>query len=115
MAKIAIGVKIDVTKLDKARFHKGQKGTYADLNLVVDLDEADQYGNHGFVTQAVSKEERQAGVKLPILGNGKIYWREEVQQQAAAPKQAQSKQQQSQQQQFVNPVPDDFDDQDIPF
>jgi hypothetical protein len=107
MAKIAIGIKIDVTKLDKARFHKGQKGTYADLNLVVDLDQVDQYGNNGFITQSVTKEERESGVKLPILGNGKIYWREEPQ-QGYQPPPAQ------QEQKNAPPAPPPADD-DLPF
>jgi len=107
MAKIAIGVKIDVTKLDKARFHKGQKGTYADLNLIIDLDQVDQYGNNGFITQSVTKEEREAGLKLPILGNGKIYWREEPQQQGYQPPPAQQTKQSA--------PPADDDDLGIPF
>jgi hypothetical protein len=32
-------------------------------------DEPDQYGNIGFVTQQISKEEREAGTKAPIIGN----------------------------------------------
>jgi hypothetical protein len=110
MAKIAIALKIDVTKLDKARFYKGQKGTYADLNILVDLDQTDDYGNHGFITQSVTKEEREAGVKLPILGNGKIYWRDQVQQQGYQPPPAQQQQKQN-----APPVPPPADDDDLPF
>jgi hypothetical protein len=34
-------------------------------------DDKDQYGNDGFVSQSVTKEERENGVKMPILGNAK--------------------------------------------
>ena len=69
-----IALKIDVTKLDKARFFQGKNGAiYADLlfNVKDDMSE-DQYGNCGFVTQSVTKEERTQGVKLPICGNAKL-------------------------------------------
>jgi len=69
-----IALKIDVTKLDESRFFQGKNGAvYADilLNLKDDFCE-DQYGNCGFMTQSVTKEERLQGVKLPICGNGKM-------------------------------------------
>jgi len=34
--KIGVNLKIDVTKLDKSRFFKGAKGTYADLSVYLD-------------------------------------------------------------------------------
>lgn len=61
--------KIDVTKLDKARFVKGKKGIYADLVLMPNRDGVDQYGNDGFVSQGVSKEAREKGTKGAIVGN----------------------------------------------
>jgi hypothetical protein len=63
-----IQIKIDVNKIEKARLFKGAKGTYLDATLVM-RDEPDQYGNIGFVTQQISKEEREAGNKAPIIGN----------------------------------------------
>ena len=62
-------LKLDVTKLDKTRFVKGKKGIYADLRLV---ERPNDYGDDGFIAQVISKEEREAGVKSPIVGN----WRE---------------------------------------
>lgn len=59
-------VKIDVTKIEKARLFKGEKGTYLDLVL---HERPDDFGNDGFVTQSCSKEERDKGVKMPIIGN----------------------------------------------
>lgn len=64
-----IKLKIDVTKIDKARLFKGAKGTY--LNLVVyENDTPDQFGNDFSVKQECTKEEREAGVKMPYIGNG---------------------------------------------
>ena len=63
--------KIDVTKLDKGHFFKGQKGIYADLVLIPNKDGVDQYGNDGFVSQGVSKEAREKGTKGTIVGNYK--------------------------------------------
>ena len=56
------------------RLFKGQKGNYLDCTIFVDLAELDQYGNSGMITQDVSKEEKDAGVKGNILGNGKVFW-----------------------------------------
>jgi hypothetical protein len=103
MSKVVIALKIDVTKIDKARLFKGQKGTYLDAIAVVDLGEPDQYGNHGMITQSVSKEEKAAGERGAILGNGKIIARLDD----GAPRQAPK--QQSQQ----TAPPDDFDE--VPF
>lgn len=68
--KQIISVQIDVTKIDKKRLYQGKKGNY--LNAIVVLGEEDQYGNHGFISESVSKEEREQGVKGTILGNVKI-------------------------------------------
>jgi len=65
-----ITCKINVTKIDKARLFKGEKGTYLDVNLIE--TPGDQYGNDYMIVQAVSKEERAAGVKGAVLGNAKI-------------------------------------------
>jgi len=61
--------KIDVTKLDKARFVKGKKGIYADLVLMPNRDGVDQYGNDGMIVQGVGKEARDKGEKGAIVGN----------------------------------------------
>lgn len=76
MAKVAVSLKIDVSKIDKARLFSGQKGTYLDATIFVDLDSLDQYGNSGMITQDVTKEEKQQGIKGNILGNGKVFWKE---------------------------------------
>lgn len=70
MAKL-IAIKIDVTKIDKDRLFQGKKGQYLDATVFLN-DEEGQYGDNGMITQSVSKEEREAGVKGNILGNVKI-------------------------------------------
>ena len=63
-----ISVKLDVSKIDKAKLFKGEKGIYLDAAIIM-KDEPDQYGNIGMIVQSVSKDERLAGVKGAILGN----------------------------------------------
>lgn len=65
-----IGLKIDVSKIDKSKLFKGKKGVYLDATLLLN-DEVDQYGNNGMIVQSISKEEREAGAKGVILGNCK--------------------------------------------
>jgi hypothetical protein len=108
--KIGVNLKIDVSKIDKSKLFKGQKGTYLDAQVFIDVDELDQYGNSGMITQAVSKEERDAGNKGAILGNAKKFWGE-VEGQAPQQQQQAPKQQAPQGQQMP---PMDFDS-DIPF
>lgn len=74
MSKIGVSLKIDVSKIDKARLFQGQKGTYLDATVFIDVDQLDQYGNSGMITQDVTKEEKQQGVKGNILGNCKVFW-----------------------------------------
>jgi hypothetical protein len=61
-------LKIDVTKLDKTAFFKGEKGTYCDLTVFVG-DEPDRFGNEASVKQDLGKDRRDE--KL-YVGNGKI-------------------------------------------
>ena len=61
--------KIDVTKIDKSRLYKGQKGTYLDIVLIPTPQS--EYGDF-MIVQQVSKEERDKGIKGEILGNGKV-------------------------------------------
>lgn len=60
--------KIDVSKIDKSKLFKGEKGTYLDIILIETPN--GQYGDY-MIAQSVSKEERAAGVKGAILGNAK--------------------------------------------
>jgi hypothetical protein len=121
MSKVGIKLKIDVSKIDRNLLFKGQKGTYLDATVFVNVDQADQYGNNGMITQDETKQNREAGHNGPILGNCKVFW---VEGQQSAPQQRQSNDQRqpapSQQgggnraQSAPQPGYDDFD-QDIPF
>ena len=74
MSKIALSLKINVSQIDKMRLFSGQKGKYLDATIFVELDQLDQYGNSGMITQDVSKDEKAQGIKGNILGNGKVFW-----------------------------------------
>ena len=102
MSKIGVSLKIDVSKIDKNRLFSGQKGTYLDATVFIDVDQLDQYGNSGMITQDVSKEEKQQGVKGNILGNCKVFWNDAGQQQAPQQNQGWGQPQQPQAQQQYN-------------
>lgn len=116
MAKVGVSLKIDVSKIEKNRLYKGQKGTYLDATVFIDLDELDQYGNSGMITQNVSKEERQNNVRGAILGNAKVFYKDDSQPQQMPTQHQREQQQQPQinQQHGYTEPPMDFDD-DIPF
>ncbi len=103
--KVGIELRIDVTKIDKARIYEGQKGKYLTMTAFVDLDTKDQYGNNGMITH--KKEENEQG-NTPILGNTKVFWSDK---QAPPPAQQGYREQLGVQQKPV----DDFDDSAIPF
>ena len=87
MSKIGISVSIDVTKIDKSRIKEvtkkdGSVAKYVNLTTFINPSEEDQYGNHGFISQSMTKEEREAGKERPpILGNCKVIFNEAPQQQ----------------------------------
>jgi hypothetical protein len=108
--KIGVALKIDVTKLDKARFFKGQKGTYAHLTAFIDTENVSEYGDNGVITQSTSQEERQNGVKLPILGNAKVFYTDGQSQNNQVPAPGREQNQGSDYNQD-QPLPND----DIPF
>jgi len=67
MSKL-VSISINVDLLDKSKLYKGKKGTYLNISGFLKED-ADQYGNFGFLTQdGVKTPEANA----PILGNFKI-------------------------------------------
>ena len=101
MAKIGVSLKINTSVIDMARLFAGQKGNYLDSTVFIDLDELDQYGNSGMITQDVSKEEKAQGVKGNILGNCKLFWSESGQ----APQQGGQVPQQNFQQQAPQQAP----------
>jgi len=85
--KIGVSAKIDVKQIDKARLYKSDKGPiYLDITTFINIDDPDQYGQNGIITQNVTKAEKEQGVKGPILGNVKVFWRDEEPQQQEDPK-----------------------------
>lgn len=73
-----INLKIDLTKIDKSKLFKSEKtgSIYLDATLLL-KEEKDQYGNNGMVVQDITKEEREAGQKGAILGNAKVFEKQE--------------------------------------
>lgn len=114
MAKVAVSLKIDVSKIDKAKLFKGQKGTYLDAQVFIDIDQLDQYGNSGMITQSVTKEEKAQGVKGNILGNCKVFWKDTQQSNQDDQVNWQNQQQQTNNMHNQSQQMSSFDD-DIPF
>lgn len=96
--KIGVNFKINLSKIDKSKLFNGANGAvYLDATSFIDLENVGKYGDHGIINQAKKKDDTEKGA---ILGNAKIFWRDDNQQ---APK--------KQAPQFDNK---NFDD-DIPF
>lgn len=73
--RMGVALSIDVTKLDKSRFVQGKNGAkYCDLTVWLSPDEADDYGKHGGIQIAATKEEQEAKEKMPYCGNAKVFW-----------------------------------------
>jgi hypothetical protein len=65
-------ISINLNKVDKSRLTKDKNGN-SWLNLSGFVNEIpDKYGNNGFITQSQTKEEREGGENLPILGNFRL-------------------------------------------
>ena len=65
-----IGIKIDVSKIDKSRLFQGKKGTYLDADLWIN-EEPDQFGSDGSISMSQTKEERDRGDKKIYIGSSK--------------------------------------------
>lgn len=82
MSKIGVSLSLDVTKIDKSRLKEitkkdGSVAKYLNLTTFINPTEEDQYGNHGFIAQSQTKEERESGAERPpILGNVKVIYTE---------------------------------------
>ena len=110
MSKIGVSIRLNVSKIDKARLFRGEKGVYLDATAFIDLDQLDQYGNSGMITQSWKDQQKGEGA---ILGNSKVFWRDSGQTaQNYQQTQAQQPKQQTTQQQSAA-----FDDSDdtLPF
>lgn len=101
--KYGVRLKLDVSKILKEHLYRGQKGTYLDATLFLNVDEKDQYDNNGMITQSWKDQAKGEG---PILGNVKVFWSDAQSQPARPAKQTQRQ---------PAPPADDFVDSDIPF
>jgi hypothetical protein len=70
MSKL-VSLSIDVTKIDKSKLYKGEKGTYLNLDVWID-EEADEDWKKVSANQSQTKEEREAKEKKNYVGNGKL-------------------------------------------
>lgn len=76
---IGIKLNINLSLIDKERLFKNDKGTHLNITTFVNQNQLDKFGrSHGFNTQSISKEENDAGVRLPILGNTEIFWSDDI-------------------------------------
>jgi hypothetical protein len=66
-----IKINLTVSNIPKDRIIQGQKGKYLDLVLFENKNGPDKFGNDGFVSIDVTKDERLAGKKGEIVGNWK--------------------------------------------
>ena len=108
--KLGVEVRIDVTKIDKARIYNGAKGKYLTMTTFIDTEQKDEYENNGFISHKKEKDEQG---NTPILGSVKVFWVDNGQQQGYQ----QPQQQRPAQHQATKPQQapaDDFED-DIPF
>lgn len=72
--KYGLNIGINVKEIDKARLKPSGDKMFLNATVFFDTEQKDQYGNSGMITQDVSKEEKENGVKGNILGNIKVFW-----------------------------------------
>ncbi len=115
-----IKISINLTKLDKTRFFQGKNGTYCNL-VIFENREPDQFGNDYTVKQDCTKEDRDNGVQMPYVGNGKnlgggSQQRPQQQQRKPYPQRpAQNESDPQQHKQRIEEYQKVEDDQEIPF
>jgi hypothetical protein len=73
MEKQIIKCRIDVSKIDKAKIYTGEKDKWYDFTLI------ESHSNYSdwMITEDLTADERKAGRKGTILGNGKNLERRE--------------------------------------
>jgi DNA-binding cell septation regulator SpoVG len=65
-----IKLNLNVSKITKEKLVKGEKGLY--LNCALIETPNNEYSDY-MIVEEISKEEREAGQKGEILGNGKVF------------------------------------------
>lgn len=99
-----IAIKINVNEIDKSRLFEGRGGKKW-LDLIMIPSPNSQYDDSHFVTQSCSKEEREQGKRMPIIGNAKV-----LKSGSASPQ----RRQEPTERQMANQSDDDLDS-DVPF
>lgn len=64
---------IDLTAIDKSKLVEGKNGKKY-LNITLMVQNQSQYGNNVWVTQTLSKEERDNKAQSITLGNAAVRW-----------------------------------------
>lgn len=64
---------IDLTAVDKSKLVEGKNGKKY-LNITLMVQNQSQYGNNVWVTQTLSKEERENKAPSITLGNAAVRW-----------------------------------------
>ena len=64
---------IDLTAIDKTKLIEGKNGKKY-LNITLMVQNQSQYGNNVWVTQTLSKEERENKAQSITLGNAAVKW-----------------------------------------
>lgn len=75
--KLGIELQINFDDIDQARLFQGKKGRYLNVTTFVDVHNPNQYGNHGFICQSKTEQEKQDKAQLPILGNTTVFYNSE--------------------------------------
>jgi hypothetical protein len=73
-----INASINVAKLPKEKFVAGKDGAVW-YNLTISINDDTRYGNNVSITDARTKEERDAEKQNLYLGNGKVVWIKDAQ------------------------------------
>jgi len=58
--------------ISKDLLHRGKTGIFINLKFIPMKGGADEYGNDHWVFQDVSKEQREQGIKGPIIGRARL-------------------------------------------
>ena len=66
-----INVRINLSKVDKDKLYKGEKGIYLDV-VVAERKEASQYGQTHTVYMNPTKEEREKNADKIYIGDGTL-------------------------------------------
>jgi hypothetical protein len=77
--KIGIELNLNVVKIQKDRIKVTENGKFLNLTVFLDTEKESKYGDHGMILHSTTKEEREQGLKLPIIGNGKVFYVEDGQ------------------------------------